>query len=262
LSEPEPLDKKQRWETLRQLDDWLSTPMTFLSLVWLGIVVLELTGSTSRFFIIAGTVLWAIFIVEFVIRFALAPEKLPFLRTNWLTLIALLVPALRLFRAFAVLRAARVLRGVRLVRVVGTVNRGMNALRKSLRRRRFGYVLALTLVVLFVGAAGMLSFEPASESEGGFVSYGHSLWWTGMLIATIGTDFWPQTTEGRILSALLAVYGLGVFGYIAATFASYFIGRDAESPEAELAGSAEIALLRQEIRELRESLAIRERASP
>jgi voltage-gated potassium channel len=138
----------------------------------------------------------------------------------------------------------------------------MNALRKALRRRRFGYVLTLTFLVLFVGAAGMLSFEPASESPGGFVSYGHSLWWTGMLIATIGTDFWPQTMEGRLLSALLALYGLGVFGYIAATFASFFIGRDADSPEAELAGSAEIALLRDEIRELRESLAAPARDSP
>jgi voltage-gated potassium channel len=47
-----------------------------------------------------------------------------------------------------------------------------------------------------------------------------------------------------------------VFGYIAATFASFFIGRDAASPEAEIAGAAEIALLREEIRALRESLAL------
>ena len=251
------LDRNERWETLRQLDEWLRTPMIVLSLAWLAIVILELTGRASDVTVIAGTIIWGIFIVEFAIRFTLAPEKGAFLRENWLTVIALIVPALRLFRAFAVLRAARVLRGARLVRVVGTVNRGMNALRRTLRRRRFGYVLALTVVVLFVGAAGMLSFEAADEVEGGFVSYGHALWWTGMLIATIGSDFWPQSTEGRVLSALLAVYGLGVFGYIAATFASFFIGRDADSPEAEVAGSAELASLREEIRALRETLAAR-----
>lgn len=135
-----------------------------------------------------------------------------------------------MFRAFAVLRAARLLRGVRLVRIVSTANRSMNALRATLRRRQFGYVAALTLLVLLLGAAGMLSFEPANEVEGGFTSYGHALWWTGMLIASLGTDFWPVSTEGRILSALLPLYGLAVFGYITVTFASLFIGRDATTP--------------------------------
>jgi voltage-gated potassium channel len=253
-SREDAVDRNERREALAQLDEWLRTPMLLLSVVWLGIVILELTGSTSDVLLLLGTIIWGVFLLEFAVRLTLAPAKLAFLRENWLTVIALIVPALRLFRAFAVLRAARVLRGVRLVRVVGTVNRGMNALRRTLQRRRFGYVLALTTLILLVGAAAMLSFEPASEVAGGFNSYGHALWWTGMLIATIGTDFWPQSPEGRLLSSLLAVYGLGVFGYIAATFASFFIGRDAEAPDAEVAGSAEIALLREEIRQLREAV--------
>lgn len=112
----------------------------------------------------------------------------------------------------------------------------------------------LTLLVLALGAAGMLNFEPAREVEGGFTDYGHALWWTGMLIASIGTDFWPATLEGRVLSALLAVYGLAVFGYITATFASFFIGRDAEEPDAAIAGSNELTVLREEIRALRMEL--------
>ena len=244
----------ERWRTLEQLDDWLRTPMLLLSLIWLLIVVVELTSGTSNLVSSVGTVIWIVFIAEFVIRFALAPEKVPFLKTNWLTVIALLVPALRLFRAFAVLRAARLLRGVRLVRIVGTANRSMNALRATLRRRQFGYVAALTLLVLALGAAGMLSFEPAHEVDGGFTSYGHALWWTGMLIASLGTDFWPASTEGRLLSALLALYGLAVFGYITATFASFFIGRDAEEPSAAVAGASDISKLRDEIWALRAEL--------
>lgn len=244
----------ERWRELEQLEEWLGTPMLALSLIWLIIVALELAGQTNAMLTIIGTIVWIVFIAEFALRFALAPEKKPFLRRNWLTIVALLVPALRLFRALAVLRAARVLRGVRLVRIVGAANRGMNALRATLQRRGFFYVLSLTLSVLLLGAAGMLSFEPAQEVEGGFTSYGHALWWTGMLIASIGTDFWPATPEGRALSALLAVYGLAVFGYIAATFASFFIGRDARSEAGEIAGSGEIAALRGEIAALRETL--------
>lgn len=246
--------RTERWQVLEQLDDWLRTPMLLLSLLWLVIVILELTSGTSDLIATVGTFIWIIFIAEFAIRFTLAPEKRPFLRRNWLTAVALIVPAFRLFRAFAILRAARLLRSVRLVRIVGTANRSMNALRDTLRRRQFGYVAGLTLLVLGLGAAGMLSFEPAHEIEGGFTSYGDALWWTGMLIASLGSDFWPVTTEGRILSAMLTVYGLAVFGYITATFASFFIGRDAEEPRGPVAGTADIQALRDEIAALRASL--------
>ena len=81
-----------------------------------------------------------------------------------------------------------------------------------------------------------------------------------MLVATIGGDYWPVTLEGRVLSTLLALYGLAVFGYIAAAFASFFIGRDAASREGEVAGAGEIAALRAEIAALRRALKRRETA--
>lgn len=241
---------RERWRMLEQMDDWLRTPMLLLSLTWLVIVLIELTRGGTDLLAFFGTAIWIVFIAEFALRFWLAPEKGAFLRSNWLTAVALVVPALRLFRAFALLRAARALRGLRLVRIVGTANRSMNALKATLRRRGFGYVLALTLAVVALGAGGMISFEPAA-----FESYGHALWWTGMLITSIGSDYWPVTVEGRVLSVLLATYGLAVFGYIAATFASFFIGRDAEEPAGPVAGSAELNSLRREIAALREALA-------
>ena len=244
----------ERWRTLRQLDEWLRTPMLLLSLAWLIIVVIELTTGSTRLLETVGTAIWIAFIAEFAIRFTLAPEKRPFLKRNWLTLIALIVPALRLFRALAVLRAARALRGLRLVRIVGTANRGMNALKATLRRRQFGYVGGLTVLVLALGAAGMLSFEPAGGVEGGFASYWDALWWTGMLLTTIGSQFWPTTNEGRILAVLLSIYGLAVFGYITAVLASFFVGRDAEEPEAPVAGADDMRRLRDEVAALREAL--------
>ena len=251
-------DERERWIALEDLEDWLRTPMLLLSAAWLVIVVLELTSGSTDLLATLGTVIWIAFIGEFGLRFTLAPGKRIFLKRNWLTVVALAVPALRLFRALAVLRAARALRGFRLVRIVGTANRSMKALRATLQRRQFGYVLLLTLLVLSLGAAGMLNFEPAGEVEGGFTSYADALWWTGMLIASLGSDFWPVTLEGRILSALLAIYGLAVFGYLTATFASYFVGRDAEREDGPVAGDRELSALREEVRALR--LAIERRA--
>jgi voltage-gated potassium channel len=224
-------DTRARWQVLRELDDWLETPMLVLSLVWLVLVIYELAAGSSRLMEIFGTAIWGVFLVEFLLRLALAPEKFRFLRTHWLTVVALAVPALRMvriLRAFRAVRGLTALRSLRLVRIVTTANRGMRALRGAMRRRRLGYLVVLTAAVALLGAGGMYAFEPASEVDGGFRSYGDAVWWTGMLLTTMGSAFWPVTTEGRILCFLLSLYGFGVFGYLTASFASYFVGRDAE----------------------------------
>lgn len=245
---------KMRWRLLDDMDEWLTIPMALLSLAWLGIVVWELVSGSSELLSTVGSVIWIIFIAEFLIRLALAPVKATFLRNNWLTLIALALPALRLFRALRVVRAARALRGIRLVRIVGTANRSMNALRVTLARRGFGYVTGLTVLVVLLGSAGMLNFENAREVQGGFGSYWEALWWTGMLITSIGSEYWPNTVEGRLLTLLLSLYGLAVLGYITATLASFFVGRDAQEKDGPVAGSRDMAQLAREIRSLRKEL--------
>jgi voltage-gated potassium channel len=70
-------------------------------------------------------------------------------------------------------RVLRVFRGGRLVRVFTSVNRGMGALGKTMERRGFKYVLALTAISTFAGAAGILAFE---KHPGGIENYGSALW--------------------------------------------------------------------------------------
>lgn len=136
----------------------------------------------------------------------------------------------------------------------------MNALRSTLRRRGFGYVALLTVLVVTLAAAGMLNFESAKEVKGGFRDYWEALWWTGMLVTSIGSEFWPRTTEGRLLTFLVSLYGLAVLGYITATLASFFVGRDAQEQSGPLAGSRDVARLTREIRQLRRELQSRAEA--
>ncbi len=56
---------------------------------------------------------------------------------------------------------------------------------------------------------------------------------------------------GRLLCLLLALYGFAMFGYVTATLATFFVGRDAESEEAEVAGAKQIAELKTEVAQLR-----------
>lgn len=247
--------EEERWHILSQLEEWLETPMLVLSFIWLALVLVELIWTPSGVFEFLGTAIWIIFLLEFLLRLALAPRKWPFLRRNPITIVALIAPAFRFLNALRFLRLAR---GLRLVRIVGTANRGLNALRKSFDRRGLGYVLLATAVVVVLGAGGMLAFEPAREVQGGFTNYGDALWWTAMLVSTMGSGFWPETAEGRLLALLLSLYGLAIFGYITASFASFFIGQEAQALEGDLAGPPELEALRAEIALLRSELRTRE----
>ncbi|MDZ7854069.1 MAG: ion transporter [Halomonas sp.] len=247
--------EKERHELLQRLGNWLEVPMLILAFVWLALLVGELVWGESLSFEIVGTLIWGVFIFDFAVEFLLAPGKRVYLKRNWLTVLSLLVPALRIFRVFRVvrlLRVARVGRGLRLFRVVSSLNRGMRALGASLQRRGFGYILALTVLVALAGAAGMFAFE--SDVPDGLDTYGEALWWTGMIMTTMGSQYWPVTFEGRLLCVLLSLYAFGVFGYVTATLATFFVGRDAENDQAELAGARELAALRRELTALREDI--------
>ncbi len=62
-----------------------------------------------------------------------------------------------------------------------------------------------------------------------------------------GSEYYPLTAEGRGLAFLVALFGYAVFGYVTATLATFFIGRDAEEKDAPLAGAKNVAELKSEI---------------
>lgn len=250
MTEKQALNRERR-EVLQQLEDWLDVPMLVLGFVWLVLLVIELIWGLHPLLEGVGIIIWLIFILDFMVEFTLAPHKLIYLRQNWLTTVSLVIPALRVFKFLRLLRLVQTTRGLRLVSVVGSLNRGIRALRASLDRRGFGYIVTLTLVITLVGAAGMYAFEHDSPDGQGLNDYGTALWWTAMIMTTLGSEYWPQTPEGRILCFFLALYAFAVFGYVTATLATFFVGRDAENSEAEVAGTQSIEALRAEITALR-----------
>ena len=252
----------ERKALLYQVEALTEQPLIALSFVWLILLIVDLTAGLSPPLEALVYVIWAIFILDFLLEIVIAPDNVDYLRRNWLTALALLLPALRVLRIFRavrvlrltrLLRSARGLRSVNLLRVVATLNRSVSAAGETVARRGIGYVAAITLIVVFGGAAGMYFFEgpPAAERlappalappalappalappglaagfEPGFQSYGEAVWWTAMLLTSIGSEYWPVTAEGRVLTLLLALYGLGMLGYIAGTVAGFFVERE------------------------------------
>jgi voltage-gated potassium channel len=114
-------------------------------------------------------------------------------------------------------------------RLLGAMNRGMRTLAFGFHQRGLGYLVLLTGLVVVTGAAGMYRFEFEAPGGPGFSDYGTALWWTAMLLTTMGSDYWPRTAEGRLLCLILAVYAFAVFGYVTAAIAAYFVGKDTDA---------------------------------
>lgn len=209
--------KRERWRILVTIARLLDPLMVILGLIWLVLLIVELMHGLTPALNRVVMAIWILFIADYVLRLIIAPDRGLYLKKNWLNLIALIVPA---FRA---LRIVRALRALRVVKLITSTNRGIRALSFALRRHGFAYVLAATILVIFAGAAGMYAFERGVPNTA-MDSYGYALWWTAMLITTIGSDYWPQTPEGRVLCLLIGLYAFSVLGYITATLASLFLG--------------------------------------
>jgi voltage-gated potassium channel len=245
---------REQIDVLTQFEDWLELPMFVLSIVWVLLLIIELTWGIVPGLETAVTLIWIVFVLEFAFKLVIAPERLSFLQRNWITVLALLLPALRVFRlarVLQVLRFGRAVRGLTLARVLTAFNRGLRSLKTTLGHYGFIYVLTLTLLVTLLGAGGMYAFERRSAGDGGLRTFGDALWFTGMLMTTSGSDYWPQTAEGRVLCFLLALYAFAIFGYVTATLATVLIGQQRQQRDMDArsldALRAEIAALRHRI---------------
>jgi voltage-gated potassium channel len=230
--------RRQRRALLARITRAVEPVMVVLSAVWIALLVVELVGDgLPRSLEAVLTAIWLLFGLDFAARLLVAPDRLAFIRGNWLTLLSLVLPALRVVRAVAalrVLRAVRVTRSVGLLRVVTSLNRGLGALGRTAQRRGIGYMLAATGLVLVVGAAAMSFFERTALTPGtgtAFDDFGEALWWTANTMTT-GPIEQPRTPEGRLFGWLLSVYGLAAFGYLTAILASHFVAADRDRGDA------------------------------
>lgn len=243
--------QRERFELLEHLQSLLEPAMSFLGIVFLGLLLLDFSSVEIAFFgqdriDTALQLIWIVFLIDFAVRFVVAPAKGAFLRHNWLGALSLALPFLRPLRAF---RAVRGVRSLSLVRFLGGINRGMRVLRLVTRGRQFAYVGILTAVVALAGAVGALYFDQGS-AEAPIQTFGDAIWWSSALVTTMNSEKYVVSPEARAIGILMRVYALSVFGFITASIASYLIG----TADTETRGD-DVGLLRDEIAALRGEIA-------
>ncbi len=72
----------ERNKLLTSIEKFLESPMIFLGFVWLVLLVIELVWGLSKPLEYTSLTIWIIFIIDFLIKFILAPAKVIFLKRN------------------------------------------------------------------------------------------------------------------------------------------------------------------------------------
>ena len=65
----------ERLELLQQLDEWMEMPLVVLGFVWLVLLIAEFGWGLSPLLANVSTIIWIIFILDFIVKFILAPAR-------------------------------------------------------------------------------------------------------------------------------------------------------------------------------------------
>jgi voltage-gated potassium channel len=218
--------RAQRFRLVAEIEAMLDGPTTYLAVVFGVALAAELILDAQGMPVppVLGWIqlgIWGIFIVHFLLGITISPDRLRYLRRNWLTALSLLIPFLRAFR---VLRAVRALRATNSLRVAAGFNRIARSTRGVLAWSRAGYAAGLAGTAALLGSAALLMFE-ADATGSQITDYGEALWWAAATLTTVGAASEPVTLGGRIVALMLMVGGLTLLGYVAGVLAAVLFGQ-------------------------------------
>ena len=192
---------------------WSTLPLAVLALVYLALYALEVLAHMPPpvllDLIVVNDAIWAIFIIDFVVRFAISHHKWRFLKRNLVELVSLLLPFFRAFRMFRVIVA------------IGFLTRVAQSLQGKINLY-LGLILPL---LVFTCALGVYDAEHSAPNAT-ITNFGDAIWWAFVTITTIGYgDYYPTTFEGRAIAVLLMLSGLALVSLITISLGSWFLSR-------------------------------------
>lgn len=213
------LTKRARWES--QTDNPLMVvSFVFLLAYALPIIWPQLPASVIQTCSIMIIVLWAMFVIDYIIRFILSTNRKRFFIKNLFDLAVLALPLLR------PLRLLRMFSVIPLFTRIGA---------HTLRGKLLTYVGGAALLAVLVGSLAITEAERGIP--GAFVTnYVQGLWWSLDTLVTVGID---DTTifsnAGHVVAFVLTIAGMAVNGAVTAAIAAWLVervqnGTDPDSP--------------------------------
>lgn len=216
--------EKKRW-SLKALNgpSPFDLAMMVLSLFSV-IVVLILTfahidAETRRLLLFVDFSICAIFMSRFFYGLVKASNKKYYLQHHWIDFVASIpaIEALRIARVFQILRV------IRLIRVSRTL------IIPLLRQRKQTTLASLLLAMVFIlTTASIVILLVEAGTEGANIQTAEqAIWWALVTISTVGYgDYYPVSSVGHVIGAMVIISGVSFFGVISGYMASVFVAPD------------------------------------
>ncbi|RPF32036.1 potassium channel family protein [Streptomyces sp. TLI_185] len=151
---------------------------------------------------------WALFAVDYAVRWRLSGQRLRFVRTHLLDTLVLVLPQLR---------------PLRIVKLYEAVQRRHGQPRLALHARVIVYAGLSAALLGFSGALAVFQQERGAP-HATMRTFGDALWWTCETFSTAGYgDVVPVTPLGRLLAVGMMAVGLALLGAVTGTFASWLL---------------------------------------
>lgn len=212
-------------------------PLTAIALAFLAVyaweVIADLHGAARAGAELAMDVMWAVFIADYLVRLALAPQRGRWFVRHLFDLAVVALPVLRPLRL------------VRLIALIGVLHRGAGT---ALRGRITAYTAGGVTLLVLVSSLAVLDAERGAPGTP-IHTYGEAVWWALATITTVGYgDLAPVTAVGRWAAVLLMIGGVALAGVVTATLASWIVSLVAEeSAEQEAATRAQVEVLQRQV---------------
>lgn len=180
-----------------------------------------------------------IFTIEYVLRFWSADLNPKYTGNSFMKRLKFTFSTLGLVDLFAILpfylpfliaidlRVLRILRLLRLLRIfkLGRYSKSFKIISSVLKETRseLGITFFVAFVLLVLSSTLMYYIERDVQPEA-FASIGHAFWWAVATLTTVGYgDVYPVTGIGKVLSALIAIIGIGFVALPTGIISSVFI---------------------------------------
>lgn len=194
-----------------------------LAVVATFVVVLQfgknISGKQLFYLNMADNIIYFIFVLDFVIRWALSKDKTAFIKNHYVDLIALLP-----FHFFTNSPYGSLLK---LMRVITYAMRLIHNIKDVLYTNGFIYSLGSATIITILGSFAIYFFEKDTSTT--IKSYGDAFWWSIVTVTTVGYgDISPTTSAGRVIAAILMLSGIGFLSMLTSTVSTYFITKTNE----------------------------------
>ena len=214
-----------RHDLCDRIEDLTKYPMAILGVAWLvvAIVVVTTNVDNSTSIVLVGILfaLWAIVLVEYLVRLVVTPDTRGYLKRRWAEPVTVAVPAFQGWHLIGIERVTLVL------------HEGILRVEAILKHHSLFRVLIAAAATVFLGAWLVLLFEQ-HQPGANIHNYPDALWWAIVTVTTVGYgDRFPSSGGGRSVAVVLMLLGIGLIGVLTATVASVFVQEHTDANKEE-----------------------------